>query len=723
MKSISVKWPIIIFCSFVLLCAISMIYINRKYANEFTTYNDEQVLGDTYASCYTKDYESCGCNRITNSTAKEACKNGCSTCRTCDTSKGHYLKNGRCFKPDSTSSQPSTTKPSTSTNLKISISGASTIGIARGIGTVSTTYTLKDSKGNEVKGSWTIEGAKANCSNSSKCSVTFSHGGATCKAQKTATITASANGKTATYSVTVYSFDSWKKSVGRWEFSSKQPSRNDGKFNASCSAYEGEYSLGNKLVYKQYYNRCCGSAPASTYTCYIYNKNSEIKLGYSKNSPGSDWKAYNKNDCGACFGNTREFKNATKVKWSTQGNEPGYLYMYDVSEDGCNLPPELPDLCEDSVLKGNTKNVRAETCDGKTAVEVNDTICSGSSSKLSYYSVNINKKYSSQVDYEEYTTKPGVGFKYNVYVKEDEIINSKFDYEKWKKDYNNNYDNMRKYKDDNPWYYYYYNILEKLKDNLKYYNDNYVNGKNAEITADMSLNIAYNLNKKAVNMTFDKFIKDETQSTSSVSNTGLNEIKITTKDGNQFVTYNASQAISNVIKLIPQRAILDRQRSTILYDSRNPDASLGEFDGGNKMYITSTDVNGNKFLSYPDNGEYILNLTTNVDGNIITNDKCSLNIQSTNLLYRIINVANPFINNKYDKGINWYNAYNDYTGVIESNTWSLPSKYIFTLNSDSIRIIKKDNDSSEGKNKYLGTCYLPIGNLSRGPDIICSQLE
>ena len=58
MKNISVKWPIIIYCSFILLCAISMLYINKKYplahhyeadsANiQFIDNNDEIQLGDT----------------------------------------------------------------------------------------------------------------------------------------------------------------------------------------------------------------------------------------------------------------------------------------------------------------------------------------------------------------------------------------------------------------------------------------------------------------------------------------------------------------------------------------------------------------------------------------------------------------------------------------------------------------------------------------------------
>ena len=718
MKSTNVKWPIIIFCSFVFLCAISMIYINRKYANEFVTYNDELVLGDTKSSCATKDYDKCKCDSM--GPGRDYCRKQCGYCKTCG-SDSELHSDGYCYKKST-----STPKPSTS-NLKLSISGKSTIGIAQNVGSVSVIYTLKDSKGSFIKGSWTVSGSgvkTSNCSNSSTCTVTFTHQGTSCPKRETqVTITAKASGKSATYKVNVNYFSAWKKTTGRWEFSSSQPSRSSGLYNSSCNAYEGGRYLGGNYVYTEHYNRCCGGAPASSYKCYIYNKDSEIKFQWSKNNPGNGWKEYNKNNCGACFGNTKEFKNATKLKWSTKGNEPGYLYMYDVSEDNCKLPPSPPDICKDSSFKDQNKKVEAEICDGETPLEIDETICSGNTSKVSYYSVEIKKKYSTKVDFEEYSTKPGVGFKYNVLLKENRIVNATFDYAKWTKDYNENYDKIQKYKDDNPWYYYYHNVLKSLQNVLKYYNDNYVNWKIDELKKDLSLNITYKLNKKNVNMTFNNFIKDDEQSASNITNKDLKEIKIKTKDGKNFVTYNVSQTINIDTMMIPQKAILDRQRSTISYDNREYDSSLGEVDGGNKIYITSIDSNGNISLSYPDDGEYYIHLMVSMDGNVISNDKCPLYVNSTNLLYRIIDVNNPFINDTYEKGVNWYNVYEDFTGVIRSDTWSLPLKYLFTLDKEDIATIKEDNHSSEGKNKYLGTCYLPNGNSDKGPDIICAKLK
>ena len=495
--------------------------------------------------------------------------------------------------------------------------------------------------------------------------------------------------------------------------------------HASCTRNgDGKYTC------KDIFVRGKGCVSITQSKCYTYNKDSIVKFEFGSTSPGNDWEVYKVNGkevttsstCGACFGNTPNFKDATKVKWSNTGNTSVYQYIYkNVSKDQCNLPPKIPDICENSYIKPSGKKANATTCGGVTSLENTVTICDNPNSANAYYQVKVTKTYSSQVDYQEYSTKPGVGFKYDIIIDESDKVVATFDKDKWIKHYNDYYNEMKKYKNDNPWYWYYKRNIDNLVSNLEYYNNNYINWNIKEKDIKIGFNISYKENGKTHTMEYNNFIKDTNASKQTKNVISKTPITINV-NGEKYTTYNIEQTIKSTTKMIPNNVTLTRQsRYLTIGTSVN---SSNQASGGNKIYITINEDNKKKIV-YLDDGTYNINLTVNIDGNVITNNKCPLVIKSTNLIYRIINVTNPFINKNYPRGVNWLNSTYDYTKVIRSDTWTRNPQLVINLSPNDIKKIQKDNDDNwnKGKSTYLGKCYTPQNLWSEADKIVCSKIK
>ena len=152
------------------------------------------------------------------------------------------------------------------------------------------------------------------------------------------------------------------------------------------------------------------------------------------------------------------------------------------------------------------------------------------------------------------------------------------------------------------------------------------------------------------------------------------------------------------------------------------DSFLGEnsssgLDGGNKVY---TDY-------YTDLGEYTLKI--NVQGiagprNTITNNQCKLNVGEVNLLYRPIDVSNPFINASWKKGVNWTNEEYDFTKTIHASTWSGGSLYSIYLTDSQIEDLRSSTSSNRDQLPYYGLCNNPkISNKDNVTQYICGQIN
>ena len=70
--------------------------------------------------------------------------------------------------------------------------------------------------------------------------------------------------------------------------------------------------------------------------------------------------------------------------------------------------------------------------------------------------------------------------------------------------------------------------------------------------------------------------------------------------------------------------------------------------------------------------------------------------------YRSIDVSNPFINDKWQKGKNWVNDKYDFTQAIHANTWNVAQKAEITLQSKEIDEVKSSNRSNY--DAYMGLC-------------------
>lgn len=90
----------------------------------------------------------------------------------------------------------------------------------------------------------------------------------------------------------------------------------------------------------------------------------------------------------------------------------------------------------------------------------------------------------------------------------------------------------------------------------------------------------------------------------------------------------------------------------------------------------------------------------------VTNNNCSPKLYNVDRNYRIVDTADPFIQNennvKRQISSNWRNKLFDFVNVIESNIWSKQPLYTIPLTADEIAAIKKSNNSNALA--YYGLC-------------------
>ena len=79
-----------------------------------------------------------------------------------------------------------------------------------------------------------------------------------------------------------------------------------------------------------------------------------------------------------------------------------------------------------------------------------------------------------------------------------------------------------------------------------------------------------------------------------------------------------------------------------------------------------------------------------------------MKIKEQKLLYRPIDINNPFINSGWRKGENWLNTAYDFTGTIHNDVWGKNSLYIIDLPPEKISELKESN--RKNANAYLGLC-------------------
>ena len=224
--------------------------------------------------------------------------------------------------------------------------------------------------------------------------------------------------------------------------------------------------------------------------------------------------------------------------------------------------------------------------------------------------------------------------------------------------------------------------------------------------------MSYNVNGKKTpsNHTFiknrvvqeEKVVKQILQSM-TLGNSGL---KV---DNYNLNTKEANGGAPSIVKYTPAKVYINHHDGTI--------DNNGKVDGGNKIY-TDYDI---------DEGKWKMNIVVDkiLNSDIsVTNNKCDIETKKYDLLYRPIDVSNPFINSTYEIGKNWLNSRYSFTNTIKSTTWSEKSLYVIPLTDNQIQSIKESNKNNKDYFPYLGLCDNPsIGAKDNITQYICNHIN
>lgn len=251
-----------------------------------------------------------------------------------------------------------------------------------------------------------------------------------------------------------------------------------------------------------------------------------------------------------------------------------------------------------------------------------------------------------------------------------------------------------------------YNELLELESIVKYYNDNYVNITNKNFftpVPEVKLNFKYKSDGKELEQTASFSINESKSNMYPTIEKAdkkqvlyIAETKITKNKVETFnFIYNNKNNPSKLYYL-PQEQTLNKRTGELGSDY--------PVNGYNRIYTDKQKV---------DAGVYDVSIKVEhlgVEGNEyeLPNNNCKLSYQESELLFRVIEVSNPFISSTYVPGINWKDGrygYN-FTGIIDNLVWSKKVSSEVILDSSMIKVIQKDNSIE----KYLGTCDLKTSN-------------
>ena len=179
----------------------------------------------------------------------------------------------------------------------------------------------------------------------------------------------------------------------------------------------------------------------------------------------------------------------------------------------------------------------------------------------------------------------------------------------------------------------------------------------------------------------------------------------------------SSEKNPRIVKLYPKETYINIATST------EQDSAEKAVNGGNKIYIDyNTDINNEDYEINP----LEIKITGLAADSIIENKKCTINVKDVEYSYRPIDVANPFINSKWEKGENWINDEYDFTKTIHSNTWSESTRNEISIPANDISEIKNSNANYQRSNysPYMGICDLLDGNdLDSITKAICNKIK
>jgi len=513
-----------------------------------------------------------------------------------------------------------------------------------------------------------------------------------------------------------------------------------------------------------------------------------------------------------CFASNNLNNDTTTYAWGskTKNNSGGWNYNYPdslhhiaVSDSYCNSKPvEIPSLCSTGI-KEESDIKYANTCEGDTLLEVNDTICGTDNYNNTYFKIESKTDYLANFDMNKdgkiettLNLKSGESFAYDVKVTSKKRAQGTFYASTWISEYQT-YENPFKILkgelgDDfgqskiaraqniaDSRYSLYEDARKELENTPQYTTCTITHSDGTKETYDC-VTAAYEACEVAADEAWNRYknAKDELDLLKSKSarmyeldNAMEGMEAIVTNYKREYVdmeyldknepnvklefayksdgrTYNTEVALiknekksqdgeiarNKVLAANPYHTargttiemwnfdynnydnprIRYMQPSEVSVDKRSGEITsvLQPVSGYNRIYTEKKNV---------DKGLYSVKITIDNIGtdnkeSKIINEMCKLNYQENELLFRVIDVSNPFINNSYVPGINWKDGrykYN-FVGIIDSSIWSQVPEGEVLLDTSRIKLIQNDNSVE----KYLGTCDLPTSNSA-----ICSLIR
>ena len=492
--------------------------------------------------------------------------------------------------------------------------------------------------------------------------------------------------------------------------------------NSSCTFYQGSpTTYEGKSVWRldSIWNRCCEDPPIPPTTI------------------------------GHCYG-TKEFLGMedNKVKWALKASGD-YKYMYSniKSSDKCALI-DVPSTCEAKNININKKSVSATTCEQNgISFDLTDGMkCN------KFYDIKCNTNVSVDFDYgDDGSTKTsntllaGQGFKFAIKTTTSKTCSFEFFAEKWKNEYNlavkrfNTITNSKitallkkkltnetineikkllqnKNKDDAKRVFELARDVLDLEQIVTDYN-NYTPASTSD--GDGTIDFSYKLNsEKDVKTDNYKLIK-------AVANEGAGKTFADpdeNTDKNGVYKLGATSPITgkkivNPVKKIWSNNVSKNKNPRVV--KYVPDVTYFDVSTGTKTTTKENNVYGGyRIYTDPNISSNFTGIKTPISvkltnlgstGSSVTNTKCTIKIQNASMLYRPIDVTNPWVDASRKIPTNWLNKTHNFTKTINGNIWSESPLYVVPLSSTDIEALKKSNDSTKNKNldadMYLGNCH------------------
>ena len=435
--------------------------------------------------------------------------------------------------------------------------------------------------------------------------------------------------------------------------------------------------------------------------------------GFSESKVGSDLSCINKGTKYEVLDTTKndnitwyKIKHGGKTGWvpASWVNPTGEVSLITIPEEET---PELEKVaqCTKQTIEAVEKHPSATSCDSKVPIVLNDGgSCKSEEISADFFTIGCEEKIDTKFNPGSLSVIAGQGFGFSVNVQSVKTCDGVFYDQIWKEYYNNaktNRDNSKEAADYNT----YNNIMKDLENAVALYNT-----WNMEDTTTPTGEMKLDYSLKDGSPVSESYNFVSTQVSAGESNyTTSTELKLGVSgltNPRNFTYSNAGKP--RVYSLTPPRAYLDYHGAV---------SGTGTVDGGNKFYTNTNAMTGTAKMHIE-----IKNLGGDKKSSV-TNDACEVNLDETSMIYRPIDVGNPFINEKREKGENWVNENFNYTSTIDDKVWTGKALYVFDLSSETINEIKESNNknSKAGENngvanEYLGTCKDKTQSSS---DIVC----